>query len=91
MNIILLLFTLLGIVGMAYGLRIMIKQSVTLYRRRTGQMREYEGQAAQLIGVGTVAMGLGGVLFGLIGWSGVFYGLVGVTIYFVMLNLADRN
>lgn len=91
MNIIQLLFIILGIVGMAYGLRIILKQSATLYRRRTGQMREYEGQAAQLIGVGILALGIGAVFFGLIGWGGVFYGLVGATIYFVMVYLANNR
>ena len=88
-SIILLLLLVLGIVVMAYGLRIVLKKSANIYRQ--GQMRQYEGQAAQLVGIGTALAGLGMVLVGLLGWGMLLFGLIGATFYFVMVNLADRR
>lgn len=88
-TIILLLFLIVGIGVMAYGVRIIIKKSANVYRQ--GQMRQYEGQAAQMVGIGTALAGLGMTLIGLGGWGLLLFGLIGATLYFVMVNLADRR
>jgi hypothetical protein len=88
-SIILLLFLIVGSVVMAYGLRIILKKSANVYRQ--GQTRQYEGQAAQLVGIGTAFAGLGMTLIGLGGWGMLLFGLIGATLYFVMVNLADRR
>lgn len=89
MNIISLLLALLGIVGMGYGLRIMFRQRASIYRQ--GQMREYEGQAALLVGVGIAAAGAGALIVGLFGWGMLLFGLIGVTVYFAMVHIAERQ
>lgn len=88
-TIILVLFLVVGIVVIAYGLRIVLKKSANVYRQ--GQMRQYEGQAAQMVGIGTALAGLGMTLVGLGGWGMLLFGLIGATLYFVMINLADRR
>ncbi len=88
-TIILMLILVLGIGVTAYGLRIILKKSANIYRQ--GQMHQYDGQAAQLVGIGTALAGLGMVLVGLLGWGMLLFGLIGATLYFVMVNLADRR
>ncbi|MCB9437743.1 MAG: hypothetical protein H6673_12275 [Anaerolineales bacterium] len=90
MNLLSWLFIIPGSIGVGYGLTVLMKKQVQLYRQ--GEIHRYTGQAAQLIGLGLLLVGVGAVLIGLTGFStgAVFLGIIGGLGYMALRRWADR-
>lgn len=90
MNLISWLFVIPGSIGVGYGLTILIKGQVELYRQ--GEIHRYEGQPAQLIGFGFLLVSVGAVFVGISGFSpiAVFAGIIGGLGYMALRRWADR-
>lgn len=90
MNLLSWLFVIPGSIGIGYGLTVLMKKQVTLYRQ--GEIHRYTGQAAQMIGLGLLLVGIGAVLIGITGFSpvAVFLGIIGGLGYMGLRRWADR-
>ena len=92
MSFIALLMVVSGSIGFGYGLSIILKQRVKIYQRRTGAFLEYEGRAAQILGGGIAAAGIGAFALGAFGFQPMVmvFGILCSGFYFVSRSIADR-
>lgn len=92
MNFIEVLMAASGAIGLGYGISVILKQQIELYRRRRGTFQKFEGKAAQILGAGIAVAGLGAMSLGVIGIQPVtmVFGIFCSALYFLSLYVADR-
>ncbi len=90
MNIVTVLLALTGAIGLGYGLSVVIKQRIEIYRR--GEIHLYEGRPAMAIGGGLSIAGLGALVLGGFGFTplAMAFGILCSILYFVLRHMADR-